>query len=152
MSRRRLILSLLALLMPVLAGCRVQPEPIAYGTDACVHCRMSIVDPTHSAQLVTSKGKQHKFDAIECLVQKLPEWTTEEIGLLLVADYAHPATMIDATSATYLISPGIRSPMGANLSAFAEPAAAARARDEHRGEVMGWKELPGALESVFEGL
>ena len=132
-------------------ACRIEPEPIAYGSDACAHCRMTIVDPTHAAQLVTKKGKQFKFDAIECLVQKLPEWSPDEVALLRVADYASPGQMTDAESATYLISKGIRSPMGANLSAFADPESAAKAQTEHTGRILKWNELANALESVFQG-
>ena len=147
-SAYRLVVVAFAVL---LGACRIEPEPIAYGSDACAHCRMTIVDPTHAAQLVTKKGKQFKFDAIECLVQKLPEWSPEEIGLLRVADYAAPGQMTDAKNATYLISKGIRSPMGANLSAFADPESAAKAQTEHTGRILKWNELANALESVFQG-
>lgn len=133
----------------LLTACSVEPEPIAYGSDACVFCRMTIVDKTHAAQMVTKKGKQYKYDAIECLVQHLPDWELETIAHLKVADFGAPGVMVDAETATYLISPGIRSPMGANLSAFGHPDAAEAARVEHSGELHAWTELPGQLQADF---
>jgi copper chaperone NosL len=129
----------------LLSACSVEPEPIAYGSDTCAFCRMTIVDKTHAAQLVTRKGKQYKYDAIECLVQHLPEWRTDQIGLLLVADYAEPGALTEAESATFLISEGIKSPMGAYLSAFAARKEAEAAREAHGGELYSWKDLPKEL-------
>lgn len=143
-----LLLSLLGATL-FLTACSVEPEPIAYGSDACAFCRMTIVDKTHAAQLVTTKGKQFKYDAIECLVQQMPEWAPETIAHLKVADFAHPGAMIDAQTATYLISPGIRSPMGANLSAFADGESAASARDAYTGELFAWADLQDRLKADF---
>ena len=77
--------------------------------------------------------------------------TLPKFGILLVADYGEPGVMIAAPTATYLISKGIRSPMGANLSAFADPESAAKAQTEHTGRILKWNELANALESVFQG-
>jgi copper chaperone NosL len=129
----------------LLAGCSVEPEPIAYGSDNCVFCQMTIVDKTHAAQLVTRKGKQHKFDAIECLVQNLPAWEMDEIAHLLVADYGNPGVMIPAKSATFLISDEIKSPMGAYLSAFSSIETATEALRQHGGDLYSWDELPKEL-------
>lgn len=129
----------------LLAACSVEPDPIAFGSDNCAFCQMTIVDKTHAAQLVTRKGKQYKFDAIECLVQNLPEWGMEEIAHLLVADYGNPGAMIPAETAIYLISDEIKSPMGAYLSAFSSREAAEVARDEHGGALYSWKDLPKEL-------
>ncbi len=135
----------------LLVACSVEPQPIEYGRDACVFCRMTIVDKTHSAQMVTKKGKQYKYDSIECLVQHLPEWSPDEIAHLRVADYGNPGVMTDAETATYLISAGIRSPMGANLSAFASREAAEAARSEFTGELHAWTDLREQLKTDFYG-
>ena len=135
----------------LLAGCKVEPEPIVYGSDACHFCRMTIVDQTHAAQLVTAKGKQFKYDAIECLVNNLPAWQVEDIGLLLVADYPNPGKMVEVETATFLISEEIRSPMGANLSAFAERSASENAQRQHGGQLFNWDELPAKLKMPHGG-
>jgi copper chaperone NosL len=123
-------------------SCSAQPEPINYGHDECSFCKMTIVDKAHSAQLVTKKGKQYKFDAIECIVRNVNEEPKlAEKSILLVADYTNPGTMLNAQSASYIISPKIKSPMGANLSAVADVNTARGIIKEKGGEIYTWKPL-----------
>ncbi len=63
----KFVLLLLSLLFFVV-GCSVEESPINYGKDACNFCKMNIVDKQHAAEIVTSKGKPFKYDAIECMV------------------------------------------------------------------------------------
>ncbi|MDT7827463.1 nitrous oxide reductase accessory protein NosL [Pricia sp. S334] len=134
-------ISFLSILLLVLASCKVEPEPIAYGSDVCHYCSMTIVDRQHAAQYVTEKGRAYKFDAIECMLNDLKNTGYDEIGLLLVNDFSHPGELIDATQATYLISANISSPMGENLSAFSSEKAAAMVQSEQSGELFTWLEL-----------
>ena len=53
-------------------------------------------------------------------------------------DYAHPGNVIDATRAAYLLSPGVPSPMGADVSSFGEQSAAGVVQKEKGGDVMNW--------------
>ena len=122
-------------------SCKVEPQAIEYGKDQCNFCKMNVVDKTHSAQYVTKKGKQFKFDAIECMINDLNEKEEGDIALLLVANYGNPGEMIDATSAIYLISKEIKSPMGANLSAFFLKNKAEELQQKHGGETYDWDTL-----------
>jgi copper chaperone NosL len=126
-------------------SCKVAPEAIEYGKDQCSFCKMNIVDKTHAAQFVTAKGKQFKFDAIECMVNYLGENSEEKIAILLVADYANPGEMTDAETATYLITPAIKSPMGANLSAFSIKNTAEEFQQKNAGEIYDWETLKQKL-------
>jgi len=126
-------------------SCKVEPEAIAYGNDQCSFCVMNIVDKTHSAQYVTKKGKQFKFDAIECLVNDLNEKNEENLAFILVANYANPGEMIDAKTATYLISPTIKSPMGANLSAVSTSEKAQELQQKYAGNIYTWDTLKQQL-------
>ena len=138
---------LLTLCLMTAFGCAVEAEPIHFGQDACHFCKMTIVERQFAAQCVTRKGKQFKYDAIECMVHELRAKGNEaEMGLLKVSDYAG-GPMIDATRASYLISPKIKSPMGAFLSAFASPQEASRAQQEHGGSVYNWQGLKEKLAS-----
>jgi copper chaperone NosL len=128
-------------LLCLLFSCDIAPEQINYGNDACNFCKMTIVDQQHAAQYVTKKGKQFKFDAIECLVNELSEKEIEKIGILLVSDYKEPGQMTSALDATYLISKEIKSPMGANLSAFESAQIANNTKDESGGELYTWTQL-----------
>jgi copper chaperone NosL len=102
-----------------LAACGIEPKPIDYGKEACVYCKMTIVDQQHAAEIVSKKGKVFKYDAIECMLKDEENNNTDYVALYLVMDYKNPNNFINATDASYLVCNKIPSPMGANLSAFA---------------------------------
>jgi len=130
-----LIIGLLAM------GCSIGPEPIAYGSDGCHFCSMTIVDRQHAAQIVTKKGKAFKFDAAECMVNHLKEIEVAGVKLFLVNDYQAPGELIDAKKATFLISKDIPSPMGEYLSAFHSRNEAEKIEAENNGKLYAWDEL-----------
>ena len=134
-----------AALLCLLFSCDVAPEQINYGNDACHFCKMTIVDQQHASQYVTKKGKQFKFDAIECMVNYLGENSEENVALLLVANYGNPGEMIDAKTAAYLISMEIKSPMGAHLSALSTTEKAQELQQKHSGEIFTWETLKQKL-------
>lgn len=124
-----------------LFSCEIAPETINYGSDACSFCKMTIVDQQHASQYVTTKGKQFKFDAIECMLNDIVEKDIKKIEILLVADYQNPGSLIVANQATYLISKEIKSPMGAYLSAFSSNPVATKTLDESGGKLYSWTEI-----------
>ena len=138
---KKVQLTALIAVLCLLVSCKVEPEQINYGSDACHFCKMTIVDQQHAAQYVTNKGKQFKFDAIECMVNELSEKKSDDIAILLVADYDSPGQMTSAISSAYLISPAIKSPMGANLSGFVTENDALAAKGENDGELYSWVAL-----------
>ncbi len=107
-------------LLLVLSSCSDKPEAISFGTEECAHCKMTISDKRFGAELVTKKGKNYKFDSIECLCGFLLEKTVDEndIATEWVIDYAQPGQFIPARKAWYLRSEKVQSPMGLNLSAY----------------------------------
>lgn len=98
-------------------SCSTEPEPIKYGEDSCHFCEMTIVSQAHSAQAVSKKGKQFKYDAIECMVNDIIKNDTE-MAVTQVANYSQPGTMIPADHAHFIINDSINSPMGENLAAL----------------------------------
>ena len=137
------ILYMIPILAVLVSSCTPQPKPIAYGSDACNFCSMTIVDMQHAAEMVTKKGKVYKFDAPECMLNSLKEVDTATVALLLVTDYYAPGKLIDATHATYLVSPEIPSPMGEFLTAFTSKEVAAEAKEAYSGELISWTGLRG---------
>ncbi len=132
----------LGIITALLVSCNVSPQPIAYGTDACHYCNMTIVDRQHASELVTTKGKAFKYDATECMIHSLQdELKDTEIAMYLTADFNQPGELMDATRASYLVSDQISSPMGANLSAFENEKAAQKANEEFAGELFSWEEI-----------
>lgn len=138
---KKVQLTALIAVLCLLVSCKVEPEQINYGSDACHFCKMTIVDQQHAAQYVTNKGKQFKYDAIECMVNELAEKKRDDIAILLVSDYNSPGHMTSAISSVYLISPAIKSPMGANLSGFTTENDALAAKGENDGEIYSWVAL-----------
>lgn len=140
-NKRFKIISLFSFLL-ILTSCKVEPKKINYGKDHCLYCDMTVVDKTHAAQYVTKKGKAYMFDAVECMVRKINEENNETLmSYLLVTDYANPGDLIDAKTATYLISEKIKSPMGANLSAFSSKETAKKTQTKNGGELFTWEHL-----------
>lgn len=122
-------------------SCSQQPEEIAYGTDQCEYCRMTIVDKIHGAEIVNDKGKAFKYDAVECMVNDLEDFDSGTPSLFLVNHHDQPTQLIDATEAHYLVSKNLPSPMGAFLTAFPSKEAALSGLKKHGGELKTWEEL-----------
>ena len=128
-------------IIPWILSCEVKPQEINYGQDMCHFCRMTIVDSRHAAQIVTVKGKAFKYDAIECMMNDLSQWEHPEIKYLLVADYANPDKLVDATNSYFLVSEEIPSPMGEYLTAFKSDRERNKILQEIEGESLNWSEL-----------
>lgn len=135
----RLYTSLALLLLAV--SCKIEPQPITYGSDACHFCHMTIVDRQHASELVTGKGKVYTFDAAECMLHFLKDAPPDDNSLLLVSDFNRPGTFIEAESASYLISEKLPSPMGAFLTAFASHTEAEEALQRYGGTLFDWQNL-----------
>ena len=134
------------LIIPILlllTSCEPKAEPIRFGEDACDYCKMTIVSPQHAAEFVTEKGKVFRFDAVECLLGELKR-QHQDPAILLVSDFASPGSLIQASTAIYLVSEAVPSPMGANLSAFATEQAAMNVAREKGGVLYTWAQLPEA--------
>lgn len=128
-----------------LTACSTKIQDINYGIDTCDFCRMGIVDKSHSAQVVTSKGKNYKFDAIECLIHFSDEHKDIEYYHVLVAELNNPGSLINAKEAKFIISKNIPSPMGASLSAVKTTVEAKKIIKEQTGELFNWEEIYSKL-------
>lgn len=102
----------------LLMGCGANPEPIAFGKDHCSYCKMNIADPKFGAELVTTKGKIFKFDALECMVPFMEEQPEAEYAFTLGIAYDNPEKLVSVDSLQFIISDEYNSPMGANLAGF----------------------------------
>lgn len=125
----------------LLVSCSTGPQPINYGFDACDNCRMTISNNQYGAELINSKGKIFKFDAVECLITFFNEHPEHQYTHILVTDVNDPGTFIEAKTALFLQSPNLQSPMGANLSAVAGQEAAEQLQKEYGGEIYNFDQL-----------
>lgn len=135
------------ILIMLVVACSTNPQPIAYGSDACSFCQMTIVDRQHAAQIVTVKGKSYKYDAIECMLNDYRKWKRPEVAHFLVSDYSSPGELTNAITAHYLISEEIPSPMGEFLTAFAEKEKLSDL-EVVKGEELNWSQLKSKFQLV----
>jgi copper chaperone NosL len=120
------------------AGCSHGPEPIVYGQDLCDHCQMVIMDERFGAELVTSKGRIYRFDAVECLAAYVLEHQPDAIHSMWVTDFDDPGQLIPLEAAFFVHSAAVQSPMGMNLLAFGKAVDTVSVQNRFRGEILDW--------------
>lgn len=124
------------------AACSQQPAEIHYQSDECAHCKMMIMDARFATQIVTSKGKAVKFDAIECMVAYMQqEGINDETAKFWVNDFRNPGNWIQAELATFIKSEEIKSPMSGSLLALKSQEDVDSHLEKYPGKIVGWKEL-----------
>lgn len=124
-----------------LVSCSVEAEPINYGTDACHICKMNIVDNKYGGEIVTSKGKIFKFDAVSCMFEYYKDKSDQQKDLVFVTDFAHPGKLIDAKTAFFLDSDKLSSPMGADIAGFETKVEMENIQKLFPGKVLNWQQL-----------
>ncbi|MBK6264950.1 nitrous oxide reductase accessory protein NosL [Marivirga sp. S37H4] len=125
-------------------SCTPKPEPIAFGTDHCVYCKMGIVDPKYGGELVTEKARVFKFDAVECMLPFMKENPDQKYAYILVLSYDDPAELHNVEELVFVQSEKYKSPMGGNIAAFLSQ----ENTMTDDGLVMTWPELKKELKSV----
>jgi nitrous oxidase accessory protein len=146
---RAFVHSLGVVLIALVVACAPRrPQPVAYGTENCDYCRMTISEPRFGAQVVTSTGKARKFDSIECLVSYyLQSRSTGVVKSVWVTDYRKPGTFIAAEDAIFLRGGRAHSPMGLGLMAFASSENAEVLTKEFGGTPLRWKDVVTLVET-----
>jgi len=129
----------------VAAACAAPaPRAIAYGTDECAHCHMTITDPRLAAQLVTRTGKAYVFDDPGCLADFLAAGVVDQSAVhsVWVADYSTDAGhLLPAEEAWLVRSDRIRTPMDNRVAAVPTAGAAESLQAELGGEIVRWAEV-----------
>ena len=125
------------LVLVLFVACSNEPQPIDYGNDNCDFCEMTIVSKAYAAQAVSEKGKQYKYDAIECMMNHQLQHNYD-MPVNLVANFEKPGTMINVNEANFVINDSIKSPMGGNLAAFKKESAVVSTES---GDSFNWQEL-----------
>lgn len=137
-------LSILSLLFGVIlfASCGNNgPEPINYNQDACDFCKMSISESRFAAELISVKGRVYKFDDLQCLLQYNASNKEVAVKNYYVADFLADKQLIDATSAFFIKSETLKSPMGGNIAAFATQKSATTYTNKNQTEIINWEDL-----------
>jgi copper chaperone NosL len=106
---------------------------------------MTIMDNRFGAELVTTKGKVHKFDDLFCLNKyyQMQQSKDADFQYILVNDYLQKGNLIDLRSAHLLTAEALRSPMAGNMAAFSsmEKLKAFQAEKQWQTETTNWSNL-----------
>ena len=131
------------ILLTTLLSCKVEPEPLNFGADACHTCKMTMMDRKFGAELVTTKGKVYKFDDVNCMLAfyNSGEVESRDFAYRLVVDFSQPEKLVEAADAFYLKSPGIKSPMASQIAAFEKKESMENIKKEIKGIYLVWGEL-----------
>jgi len=119
---------------------------IRYGQERCAFCGMSIDDPRFAAAWRTAEGSERHFDDIGCLVNAYRRDHPESPGAHYVHDL-NDESWLEAPTATFVVSPGIKTPMSYGVAAFASAEAAGTAAAQPGATTYDWARLLAALKA-----
>ncbi len=138
------LLILIVLTAITLAGCggearADQPPEIKYGVDTCSRCHMIISEEKYASGLVASDGTTMIFDDIGEMIA-----TVQTDGLNERRVWVHDfdsVEWIDGTTAFYVDSHDLMTPMGMGVVAFSSKDAAEKLAAEKSGTVRDWETM-----------
>ncbi|HEX5217840.1 MAG TPA: nitrous oxide reductase accessory protein NosL [Vicinamibacterales bacterium] len=110
------------------------PPAIALDRTVCHRCGMLISEPIYAAALRAPGEDAQAFDDIGCLLATAATHTGP--GLRIWVHDAVSGEWIDGASATFVSAPGLRTPMGGDVVAFAHFADAEAHARTHEGAMV----------------
>jgi copper chaperone NosL len=148
MTRRRLLGALLggAVVLATGAGCgddadaANKPPKITYGEDQCDRCKMILSEERFAAGLVAKNGDARLFDDAGEMIVALQEEGGLGTHRAWVHDY-ESKQWIDATTAVFVDSSKIISPMGTGVAAFSTREAAEAFASHNMGTAHHWEQM-----------
>ena len=117
------------------------PEPMNYNQDACDFCKMSISESKFAAQLQTKKGRVYKFDDLSCMLGYTKTNENLAVKNFYIGNFTKENNLIDATTAFYVKSEAVKSPMSGNVAAFPTKEAAEDFAQKNQTTVISWGDL-----------
>lgn len=127
------------------------PPEIRYGEDTCTECNMIISDPRYAAgyahELSAGRYESLAFDDIGDLLAHLEKYRERKVVAWYVHDYT-TAEWLDATTAYYVLSDEIHSPMGHGIAAHATRDAAEVLAQRKSGLVLDWQGLQAHVKAT----
>jgi nitrous oxide reductase accessory protein NosL len=127
-------LVLAAALLSAACGVRAEgPPEIVVDRTPCSRCGMLISETLYAAAYQTPGADARVFDDIGCLRDAA---RSERAALRIWVHDAADGRWMNGFEAVLVSSPSIRTPMGGNMLAYRDPAAADRAAGRHNGRVI----------------
>ena len=122
-------------------SCSNEVKPINYGKDDCQFCKMTIMDKKFGVEIITKKGRAFKLDDLVCAQKFVKDKGIEitDIKEVYVNNYEEPGELLNLSNAILVKKDELGSPMGGNIAAFANEAAADNFIEKGSGEVISNK-------------
>jgi copper chaperone NosL len=135
-----------SLILCFLVSCSTQPEPLRIGKDTCHLCKMGIADSRFGGEVISKKGKIFKFDDIGCMARFIKSGgiAQKDIAQTVVVNYEKQNDFIEAANAVLITGDAVKSPMGSNVAAFVNAAAAVKTISG--GKILSWNEFYQQIE------
>lgn len=130
-------------------SCSKEPVPFDMGKDVCEHCKMTIVDPKWGAQLITSTGKNYKYDVIECMILHEKTLEAKKVHSKWTINYLNNEQFIKVEDAIYVRSLEFNSPMGLNAISLSKDEEISQLKLQNTPEKLKWNQLLNIVESEF---
>ena len=104
---------------------------------------MTLADPRHAGQLVTTTGKALPFDDVGCLATFVATGgiPAGEIHSVWFHDFAEPDSLLDAEGAVFLQHDTIRTPMDFGLVALRRGPRADSLAAATGGRLLSWEQV-----------
>lgn len=129
------------------------PPTIRYGEDLCAECNMIISDPRYAAgyahEISAGRYESVAFDDIGDLLAHTAKHPEHHIVAWYVHDF-ESEEWIDATTAYYVVSDAILSPMGHGITAHAAKADAEEMAQAKQGQLFDWQGLLNQAQTLHE--
>ncbi|RXK52595.1 nitrous oxide reductase accessory protein NosL [Aquirufa rosea] len=136
----RSVLSFLPLVF-LLNSCQDEVKPIQVGRDNCHFCKMGISDIRFASAILTQQGKTYPFDDIKCLLNYLSTDKDIKVKDIYVSNFSGKHELVKASSAYFLASPSLGSPMAGNLAAFQDKNELIKNNQAFVGEEKTWESI-----------
>lgn len=122
----------------------IKPAEIHYGEDVCAECGMIISDAKYASSISLEIGAGRyqtvMFDDIGDMLAYLGKHSDAKVVGWFVHDY-DSEEWIDATTAFFVVSDQIKSPMNHGIAAYAQQSSAEARATQTQGKVAKWDEL-----------
>ncbi len=115
--------------------------PINLNKDNCDYCSMGISDGQFGSEIITEKGRAYKFDDIICMVNYCKENPKNSIAAYFVHDYSKQNILIPASSAYFLSSDAIHSPMRGGIIAFSNENIKNEVNKKYKAKTITWNSI-----------
>lgn len=140
--KQKLTMFIFAALLFNVSACEPKPQEINLGSDPCEYCRMMITEAEFGSQVLNRQGRSFKFDSVECMAAfDITNNNPDNIHSLWVPDFLNRDEWLEATTAVYLHSESLRSPMGLFLTAYRDHESALNMKEEYGGEITDYNRV-----------